>query len=209
MPRSIRFLMSVVLAVFLIPFGPLAAQETAAPPKPKAKAKTRRDAPGSYMGRPIAPVMSYQGAEWLVRPEREKEEEPEAMLDALKIPPGATVADIGAGVGYTSLRIARRVGPKGTVLATDIQPEMLRMMAANIKTAGATNIKPVRSTPTDQKLPEGEVDLALMVDVYHECVDPEAVLQAIKKALKPGGRLVLVRRSHGKNKTNRSTDSHR
>jgi len=114
------------------------------------------------------------------------------MLDALKIPLGATVADVGAGVGYTSLRIARRVGPEGLVLATDIQPQMLQMLASNARTAGVENIRPIRSTATDPKLPEGKVDLILMVDVYHECTHPEATLQGLRKALKPGGRLVLV-----------------
>jgi ubiquinone/menaquinone biosynthesis C-methylase UbiE len=144
------------------------------------------------MGRPIAEVMSYEGAEWLVRPEREEEEQPDAMLDALKIPPGATVADVGAGVGYTSLRLARRVGPQGTVLATDVQPEMLRMLVDNARAAGVKNIRPIRCTHLDSRLPEGKVDLAIMVDVYHECPYPEELLQGLRKALKPGARLVLV-----------------
>ena len=92
-----------------------------------------------------------------------------------------------------SIRLARRVGPKGTVYATDVQPEMLRMLASNARAAGLTNIKPVRCTQTDPRLPEGQVDLILMVDVYHECSDPEATLQGpAEAALKPGGRLVLV-----------------
>jgi ubiquinone/menaquinone biosynthesis C-methylase UbiE len=145
-----------------------------------------------YMGRPIVAVMSYQGADWLVRETREQEEQPEAMLDALKIKPGSTVADVGAGVGYTSIRLAQRVGPEGTVLATDLQPQMLQMLAANAREAGVKNIRPIRATPTDTKLPEGKVDLVLMVDVYHECDDPEAILRGLRKALKVGGRLVLV-----------------
>jgi ubiquinone/menaquinone biosynthesis C-methylase UbiE len=145
-----------------------------------------------YMGRPIADVMTFHGAEWLVRPSREQEEQPEAMLDALKIAPGATVADVGAGVGYTSLRLARRVGPEGVVLATDLQPEMLQMLMANAREAGVKNIRPIRASMTDTRLPEGKVDLALMVDVYHECSDPVATLRGLRKALKPGGRLVLV-----------------
>jgi ubiquinone/menaquinone biosynthesis C-methylase UbiE len=114
------------------------------------------------------------------------------MLNALKIKPGSTVADIGAGVGYTSLRMARRVGPKGTVLATDLQPEMLEMLQENARQARVKNVRPILATATDTKLPEGAVDLALMVDVYHECSDPKATLQGLRKALKPGGRLVLV-----------------
>jgi SAM-dependent methyltransferase len=172
----------------------LEAQEvpatTPAPAKPKVQ--RRRNGPRMYMGRPIADVMTFHGADWLVRPEREQEEQPEAMLDALKIAPGATVADVGAGVGYTSLKLARRVGPTGTVYATDVQPEMLRMLVSNARAAGIKNVKPIRCSADDPKLPEGTVDLIVMVDVYHECSDPEATLHGLRKALKPGGRLVLV-----------------
>ena len=144
------------------------------------------------MGRPIADVMSWQGADWLFRETRIEEEQPEAMLDALKIPPGATVADVGAGAGYHSIRLARRVGPEGTVLATDLQPEMLRMLKQNAQAAGVTNIKPLLCSQTEPKLPDGKVDLILMVDVYHECSDPETTLRGLRKALEPRGRLVLV-----------------
>ncbi len=144
------------------------------------------------MGRPIADVMSWEGAEWLFRETRVEEEQPEAMLEALKIPRGATVADVGAGAGYHSIRMARKVGAKGRVLASDVQPEMLRMLQQNARTAGVTNIKSIRATQTDTKLPEGEVDLILMVDVYHECSNPDVILQGLFKALKAKGRLVLV-----------------
>ena len=144
------------------------------------------------MGRQIADVMSWEGVDWLFRETRIEEEQPEAMLDALKIPRGATVADVGAGAGYHSIRLARRVGPKGTVLATDLQPQMLEMLKNNAREAGVTNIKPIRATQTDTKLPDAKVDLILMVDVYHECSDPETTLKGLFKALKPLGRLVLV-----------------
>ena len=157
-----------------------------------AARKARRDRPGFYMGRPIADVMSWQGADWLFRETRIEEEQPEAMLDALRIPPGATVADVGAGAGYHSIRLARRVGPKGTVLATDLQPEMIRMLKQNAEAAGVTNIKPLLCTSRNTMLPDGKVDLILMVDVYHECSDPERLLGDLRKALRPGGRLVLV-----------------
>ncbi len=160
--------------------------------KTKTKTKGRRDRPGYYMGRPIADVMSWRGAEWLFRETRIDEEQPEAMLDALEIAPGSTVADVGAGAGYHSIRLARRVGPKGTVLAADVQPEMLQLLRANARTAGVENIKPLLATQRDTKLPDGKVDLILMVDVYHECSDPDVLLAGLLKALKPGGRLVLV-----------------
>jgi ubiquinone/menaquinone biosynthesis C-methylase UbiE len=191
-------LATVTLAIFLGLGCAVHAQGVDAPakspskPKAKAKSKTKREPQGFYMGRRVADVMSYQGADWLVRAEREQEEHPEQMLDSLKIPEGATVADVGAGVGYTSLRLARRVGPKGTVFATDLQPQMLKMLTANAREAGAENIKPILCTPVDPKLPEGKVDLILMVDVYHECSDPVATLKGLRAALKPGGRLVLV-----------------
>jgi ubiquinone/menaquinone biosynthesis C-methylase UbiE len=144
------------------------------------------------MGRQIADVMSWQGVDWLFRETRIEEEQPEAMLNALKIPRGATVADVGAGAGYHSLRLARRVGPQGTVLATDVQPQMLEMLKRNARAAGVKNIKPLLCTHQDTRLPEGKVDLILMVDVYHECSDPQLMLQGLRKALRPGGRLVLV-----------------
>jgi ubiquinone/menaquinone biosynthesis C-methylase UbiE len=188
------------------PHLPADAQEKQAEAKAKSKperaaqkksrtsqrARGRRDRPGFYMGRPIADVMSWQGADWLFRETRIQEEQPEAMLDALKIKKGATVADVGTGAGYHSIRLARRVCPEGKVLATDLQPEMLQFLRQNAKLAGVTNIKPILATQDDPKLPEGKVDLILMVDVYHECADPASFLQALKKALRPGGRLVLV-----------------
>jgi SAM-dependent methyltransferase len=179
-----------VLGVWLVIASLAVAQQAAAPAQ---KARARRGAsPRTYMGRPIADVMSYQGADWLFRPEREQEERPDAMLDALGIQPGQTVADVGAGAGYISLRLARRVGPKGKVLATDLQTQMLQLLIANARAAGVKNIKPIRCTASDPKLPAGEVDLVLMVDVYHECSNPEATLKGVRRALKPGGRLVLV-----------------
>ncbi len=149
-------------------------------------------APKMFKGRVIAPAMSYQGAGWLERSDRETTEQPEKVLDALKIAPGSTVADIGAGTGYFSLRLAKRVGPQGRVLATDIQPQMLAMLSENMRAAGVRNIEPILCTPTDAKLAEGQLDLALMVDVYHELASPAETLTQVRRALKPEGRLVLV-----------------
>lgn len=167
--------------------------------RPQAKAKpqsratrSRQNPPGTYMGRPIAAVMSYLGAEWLIRETRVDEEQPDRMLDALNLKPGDVVADVGAGVGYTSERIARRVGPNGKVLATDVQPEMVRMLTERMKAAGVENVEPLLCTQTDTRLPENTIDLAILVDVYHEATHPDLLLQGIHKALKPGGRLVLV-----------------
>jgi ubiquinone/menaquinone biosynthesis C-methylase UbiE len=167
-------------------------QEKTKTGRAQARPKARRARSGFYMGRRIADVMSWQGAEWLFRETRVEEEQPAAMLDALKIPPGSTVADVGAGAGYHSIPLARRVGPEGTVLATDVQPEMIQMLKQRAQAEGVSNVKPLLCSQRDTKLPDGKVDLVLMVDVYHECTDPESTLLGLHKALRPGGRLVLV-----------------
>ncbi|MBI3664753.1 MAG: class I SAM-dependent methyltransferase [Acidobacteria bacterium] len=140
--------------------------------------------------RQIAPVCS--DADWLTRPERDETEQPEKVLDALKIPEGAAVADVGAGVGYFTWRLAKRVGPKGRVIAEDLQPKMLELLEENLKKRNVTNVELVLGTRDDPRLPEGALDLALLVDVYHELSEPEAMMRHIRRALKPGGRLVLI-----------------
>jgi len=143
-------------------------------------------------GRRIAGVMGVGGADWLERPERETEEQPEKALDALGLKPGMTVADIGAGTGYMSLRMAKRVGPAGKVYANDLQPEMLRMLRENAAQAKLTNVETVLGTEADPKLPRGQMDLVLLVDVYHEFSEPQQMIRKIREALKPDGRLVLL-----------------
>jgi len=145
-----------------------------------------------YLGREIAQVMGHQGADWLDRPEREREEAPTKMLQSLKIKPGDSVADIGAGSGYLTFRISRMVGPKGKVLAVDIQPEMLDLIRERAKKRKVTNVELVQGTESDPKLPANAVDLILMVDVYHEFSHPWEMTTAMIKALKPGGRMVFV-----------------
>ncbi len=136
--------------------------------------------------------MSYLGSDWLDRSDRADTEQPDKVIDALHLVPGNTVADVGAGTGYFSIRIARKVGATGRVLATDIQPQMLKMLEANAKTAHVDNITTILCTETDAKLPLASVDLALMVDVYHELSRPAETLAQVRVALKPGGRLALV-----------------
>lgn len=143
-------------------------------------------------GRVIAPVMGVGGADWLDRPEREAEEHPEEALDALKLKPGMIVADVGAGTGYMTLRMARRVGAAGKVYAVDIQPEMLRRLRANAAQAKLTNIETVLGTESDPRLPAGQIDLILLVDVYHELSHPREMVRHFREALKPDGRLVLL-----------------
>jgi ubiquinone/menaquinone biosynthesis C-methylase UbiE len=139
-----------------------------------------------------APVMGVEGAGWLVRPERIQEEDPDRMLSSLNIKKGAVVADIGAGVGYHTWRLAKIVGPAGKIIAEDIQPEMLMMLKKNIEERKLSNVEIVLGTATDPKLPDNAVDLVLMVDVYHEFSDPGSMMTAIRRALKSQGRVVLV-----------------
>jgi SAM-dependent methyltransferase len=143
-------------------------------------------------GRRIAPVMSSGGADWLERSEREMEENPEGALDAIGIKPGMTVADVGAGTGYMTLRMAKRVGPSGRVYANDIQPEMLTQLRNQAAKAKLSNIQTVLGAGADAKLPAGRMDLILLVDVYHEFSQPQSMLQSLRAALKPEGRLVLL-----------------
>jgi len=128
----------------------------------------------------------------LERAERDDEEAPDLALSVLKIARGAAVADIGAGSGYYSFRMAEKVAPKGKVLAVDIQKEMLAIIRKRMKKEDVENIEPVLGTETDPKLPANGVDLILMVDVYHEFAFPYEMTQALIKSLKPGGRLVFV-----------------
>jgi len=151
-------------------------------------------APGTHpvTGRQIAGVMGMNGADWLVRPEREAEEQPEKALDALNLKPGMVVADIGAGVGYMSLRMAKRVGPSGKVYANDLQPEMLVKLRENAAKAKITNVVTILGDVADPKLPPNTMDLVLLVDVYHEFSQPQQMLRKIRETLKPDGRLVLL-----------------
>jgi ubiquinone/menaquinone biosynthesis C-methylase UbiE len=143
-------------------------------------------------GRRIAPVMGVGGAPWLDRSEREMEEAPDKALDAIDLRPGMIVADVGAGTGYFSLRMARRVGPSGKVYANDIQPEMLEKLRASAQREKLPNIETVLGSEADPKLPLSKIDMVLLVDVYHEFSQPQEMLQHIRAALKPDGRLILL-----------------
>jgi ubiquinone/menaquinone biosynthesis C-methylase UbiE len=143
-------------------------------------------------GRVYARTMSVEGAPWLDRREREDEENPDLALRLLRIRRGSTVADIGAGSGYFTIRLAKIVGPMGKVYASDIQAGMLTLLQQNATRAKVDNVIPVLGANDDPKLPAGSIDLAIMVDVYHEFSEPQRMLQRIREALKPDGRLVLL-----------------
>ena len=145
-----------------------------------------------YMGREIARVMGYAAAGWLERPEREKEESLTKLVESLKLKPGMVVADIGAGSGRISEMISPLVGPEGKVLAVDIQDEMLALIRERAKQKKLTNIEPVLGNEKSPNLEPGSVDLAFMVDVYHEFNHPYEMTLELSRALKPGGRLVFV-----------------
>lgn len=145
-----------------------------------------------YMGRKIAQTMHWQGADWLIRRKREAEEGPLLMRQELHVKPGMTVCDMGCGNGYHTLPLAELVGEKGRVFAVDAQPEMIDLLRQRIEAKGLKNIEPVLGLFYDPRLPPGSCDMILMVDVYHEFSHPVEMLAAMRKALKPDGRLVLV-----------------
>jgi ubiquinone/menaquinone biosynthesis C-methylase UbiE len=202
------WLAAAIVLVLTIPHGlqaadgPAAAARADAAPKsekthraPRYEFHEKHDRNGIgkfYMGREIAHVMGYQGIDWLERPERETEEHLTQLVDVLKLTPGMVVADIGAGSGVISIKMADKLKPTGTVLAVDIQEEMLSVLSKRCKQLKITNIKPTRGTEKSPNLKPATVDLALMVDVYHEFRYPYEMLSAISKALKPGGRVVFV-----------------
>ncbi len=143
-------------------------------------------------GRRYALTMSYLGADWLDRSERVQEEEPDAALDAIALATGAVVADVGAGSGYMTVKMAKRVGPTGKVYANDIQPQMLTILRQRLDREKVANVELVLGTMDDPKLPANTIDLILMVDVYHEFAQPQPMLRKMRDSLKTGGRLVLL-----------------
>jgi ubiquinone/menaquinone biosynthesis C-methylase UbiE len=143
-------------------------------------------------GRVFAPVMGVGGAGWLERAEREQEEAPSQAIAALDLKPGMVIADIGAGSGYYTSRLARQVAPSGRVYATDIQPGMIELLNRRVKAEGLTNVETILGAMDDPRLPPASIDLAIMVDVYHELQQPQVFLQRLKPAFKPSGRLVLL-----------------
>jgi len=145
-----------------------------------------------YMGREIAQVMGAGGMAWLDRSEREQEEHPEVVIDTMELRGGEVVADLGAGSGYFTFRLAAKVGTTGKVLAVDIQDEMLATIRQRAASQGVTNIEEIKDTDTDPKLPPHSVDQVLMVDVYHELAYPFEVMTKVREALKPAGHVVFV-----------------
>lgn len=188
---SALFLASAGWAFSSSSFG----QEPERPASKRAVEEETRPIPparSKYMGRTIAQTMSYHGAPWLVRDNREEEERPSEVMAQLELKPGMTVCDLGCGNGFYTLLMAPQVAPEGKVLAVDIQQEMLHLLQLRSQSQGIDNVEPVLGTIVDPRLPEGEVDLVLMVDVYHEFSHPEQMLAALRASLAPGGLIALL-----------------
>ncbi|MSU23686.1 MAG: methyltransferase domain-containing protein [Opitutus sp.] len=192
--RFFRWTRWLAPAVAFLGFGapaPAAPDTTTSSSRYTTGTKTRDGIGKYYFGREIAHYMTHEGAPWLDRPERDAEERPDLVLQALGLKPGEIVADLGCGTGYFSWRLAQVVGPRGLVYGVEIQPEMLDLLAVKMKERNVSNVVGVRGTIEDPKLPQ-PVDLVLLVDVYHECSQPWEILHAVCERLKPGGRVVFV-----------------
>jgi len=191
--RTSRVFLALLFALGFLGADRSIAADPAGPPRYEFRQEHDPDGVGKfYMGREIAQVMGHQAADWLERPEREEEERPELVLQALKPKPGDAIADIGAGTGYFSWRMAKTVGPKGKIYAVDIQQEMLDLLGKKMAERGVTNVIPVLGRIDDTRLPTNSVDLVIMVDVYHEFSHPYEMMQSISRALKQGGRVAFV-----------------
>ncbi len=144
-----------------------------------------------FKGREIAFVMGFQAAGWLERPEREKEENTTKLIESLKLKPHMVVADVGAGSGYLSFRMANLL-PKGKVVAVDIQKQMIEMIKSRCKSRNISNVETILSTEKDAKLADNSVDMIIMVDVYHEFAFPFEMMQSMCKSLRKGGTMIFV-----------------
>lgn len=201
-PRNICLpapLTAVILALLLLSsphalelMGLAARATQAAGPLYETRQNHDPDGTGKfYMGREIAQVMGPGGIPWLDRAQREHEEKPALVLEALQLRGNETIADVGAGSGYYTFRLAPKV-PAGKVLAVDIQDEMLAALRRRVAEQKVSNVEVIKGAEKDPHLPANSLDVALMVDVYHELAYPYEVMTAIRKALKPGGRMVFV-----------------
>jgi ubiquinone/menaquinone biosynthesis C-methylase UbiE len=178
-------------ALFMALCAGIAANAADAPGYINAPERSQGGIGKFYMGREISGVMGHQAADWLERPQRSHEEMPDEVVARMALAPDHVVADIGAGSGYFAFRLAAQV-PRGKVLATDIQPEMLEMIEQRKRAEGIANIETIRGHIDDPMLPADSVDAVLLVDAYHEFSHPYEMLQGIYNALKSGGKLVLV-----------------
>ena len=178
---SSQFLLGLGTLALLLPSATLRGQESSIPPGKEV-----------YMGRRIAQTMHFEGAPWLIRNTREREERCSLMLANLGIKPGMTVCDMGCGNGFHTLKMAKMTGPTGSVLAVDVQPEMLKLLRDRSEKEGIENITPILGSFHHPRLPPNSVDMILLVDVYHEFSHPVTMLKGMRESLRPDGVIVLV-----------------
>jgi ubiquinone/menaquinone biosynthesis C-methylase UbiE len=176
-----RLVMGLGALALLLPSATMVGQESTIPPGLEF-----------YMGRRIAQTMHFTGAPWLIRNTREREERCSLMLANLGVKPGMTVCDMGCGNGFHALKLARMTGPTGSVLAVDVQPEMLKLLRERTEKEGLENITPILGSFHHPRLPPNSVDLILLVDVYHEFSHPVTMLKGMRESLRPDGVIVLV-----------------
>ena len=176
-----RLVMGLGALALLLPSATMVGQESTIPPGLEV-----------YMGRRIAQTMHFTGAPWLIRNTREREERCSLMLANLGVKPGMTVCDMGCGNGFHTLKLARMTGPTGSVLAVDVQPEMLKLLRERTEKEGLENITPILGSFHHPRLPSNSVDLILLVDVYHEFSHPVSMLKGMRESLRPEGVIVLV-----------------
>ena len=201
MPKPIKIVTLFLSILFLLIYATTSPQGDLHSEKDKNRPAStlygqrppHRDGIGKiYMGREISQVMGHLAAGWLERPEREREETPNKLIELLNLNEGDVVADIGVGTGYIARRISPKIGNTGIVYGVEIQQEMLDILDDKLQEEGITNIRGVLGTITDPQLPPNSVDLVIMVDVYHEFSHPYEMMQNICSALKVGGRVAFI-----------------
>lgn len=160
--------------------------------EPPSKTPPAEEPRTEYLGRQVAQYMTYHGAGWLIRDERNREEATDLAMEHMSLKPGMVLCDLGCGNGYYTLRMARAVAPRGRVFAVDIQPEMLQMLNARVSRLRLDSIETVLGKIDNPNLPAGEIDLLLLADVYHEFSHPESMLYWIRQSLKPEGVVALL-----------------
>ena len=187
-----------ILAALCLVLGSIASPLPAAMAENSVAMPLYREGRGSpdgigkfYQGREIAAVMGFEGTPWLERPSRASEERPDLLVEELHLQPGMTVADIGAGSGYLSRRMSPIIG-SGRIFAVDVQPQMVALLTELSQKPEFRNLVPIQGAADDVNLPPAAIDLAVLVDVYHELAYPYEVMRSLIRALKPGGRVVLV-----------------
>jgi SAM-dependent methyltransferase len=186
-PLRLSMIVVALAALLLCPVQGRAQDEPAA-----EESELIPPAPEVYLGRRIAQTMHYAGAPWLIRESREREEGTRLFLEELGVEEGLTVCDVGCGNGFYALPIAEMVGAAGRVVGVDIQPEMLELLGARAEDAGIENIEPVLGSIVNPNLEPGTIDLAILIDVYHEFSHPVQMLGHLRESLAPGGRMVLL-----------------